>query len=234
MLKAEWNGKSCQDAGLISEASGAAISKSLVTLHPESVEGYQVTVWPKTGEAVTLPEVLTPKPPELPKSPPSTPTLPQPLGLILGCVLALLIGGSTLLLTTFKLPSSQIVGGLGMALSTLLLATALLFPCTCCQPPTTVGCRYFQGARRPRPAAAHWRGACSIPPRLACWWGREAWWVSVGSAVLVSVFVLLRDRLGNLSVEWTFGWPPGYVPIRFAGTVHCPDDVGHLAAAPAR
>ena len=62
-LNPEWDGKSCQEAGLIDEASAAAISSSQITFHPETVEGYQVTVWPKLGGGVvTLSEVLTPKP----------------------------------------------------------------------------------------------------------------------------------------------------------------------------
>lgn len=197
--KTEWDGKGCVEAGLAAASSGAAIEKSLITLRPETVEGYQVTVWPKEGEAVTMPEVLTAKPPKEPS--PSSPTLPQPLGLVLGCVLALLIGGFTLLLTTFKLPSSRMVGGLGMGLSTLLLATALLFPLDCC---ATTNDSWLPGIFSALGELARLLLAGTIlliPPRLAYWWGREAWWVSVGNGVLVSVFVLVEVLLGNLSVK---------------------------------
>lgn len=197
-LNADWNGKSCQEAELISQVSNAAVSKSQITLHPESVEGYQVTVWARTGEAVTLPEVLTRRPPE--ESPPSTPTLPQPLGLILGGALALLVGGFVLLLITFKLPSSRIVGGLGMGLGAFLLATALLFPVACCPITNDSWVPSILRALGELARLLLTGTALLVPPRLACWWGREAWWISVGNSVLVSAFVLI-GMLGSLKVK---------------------------------
>ncbi|WP_237724742.1 hypothetical protein [Deinococcus alpinitundrae] len=116
---------------------------------------------------MTLPEVLPPKPPEksFENSPPVTPTLAQPLGLILGCVLALLVGGFTLLLTTFKPPSSQILGGLGI----FLLMPALLFPSACC---VTTNDSWLPGIFSALGELARLLltgTVLLIPPRLAYW-----------------------------------------------------------------
>lgn len=200
-LQPEWEGKGCVEVGLVAASNGEAIEKSLVTFRPESVQGYQVTVWPKMGGgAVIMPFTLTPKPPKELEETPNPPMLPQPLGFILGCVFALLVGTLVLLLTTFKLPSSRIVGGIGMGLGMVLVATALLIPPNCC--PTTND-SWVPGIFRALGELVRLLLAGApllIPPRLACWWGREPWWVSVGSAVLVGVFVVLGTG-GSLSVE---------------------------------
>ncbi|AZI42919.1 hypothetical protein EHF33_09290 [Deinococcus psychrotolerans] len=200
-LQPEWEGKGCVEVDLVAAGNSAAIEKSLITFRPDTEEGYQVTVWPKLGgEVVVMPATLTLKPPNLQKEPSSPPTLPQPLGFILGCFLAFLVGGLTLLLTTFKLPSSRIVGGLGMGLGMVLVATALLFPTNCC-PTTNDSWVPFIVSAFGELARLLLTGApLLIPPRLAHWWGREAWWVSVGNAVLVGVFVLVGIG-GSLSVE---------------------------------
>ncbi|WP_161881451.1 hypothetical protein [Deinococcus alpinitundrae] len=46
-LQPEWDRQGCTEAGLVPANNNTAIEKSLITLRPEIVEGYNVAVWPK-------------------------------------------------------------------------------------------------------------------------------------------------------------------------------------------
>ena len=181
-LNTDWNGKSCQAAGLISEASGAAVSKSLVTLHPESVEGYQVTVWPKTGEAVTLPEVLTSGPTRLQRFYNSGELARWVMMLTLGVVVSVPL----LYFTAIKLPSHEVVGLIGWIVIVIALIMVV---------------NYFSNRLR----LDEWGYLLLMPaivlvitvsitiPRLVYWFEREEWWLSLGmggTAAFITTFFL--------------------------------------------
>ena len=196
-----WDGQSCQQAGLISGPSAQAIGRSLIALRPDTLEGYQVTVWPREGgESVALPATLTPKPTRwqtfllyLQNNP----------GQIVGGLLGAVLGALMLYGFAFSLPSYGWLGKLGLFAGAVMLGLlgVLLLSARSSGQWAEVG-GYIALALIGLLVA----GLVFAVPRLAVWWGREKWWVSVGlglAAVLVTLLPLallnnlLPDDLGS-------------------------------------
>ena len=167
-LESDWEGSSCADKRLrLSEASLDTVSKTLITLLPGTVEGYRITVWSRTGKQLSHPERPT-------SFPPPTVERPEP-GELLNELLWTLLLAALLHFATFKLWSSRLIGAAGWLVAGVAGLGVVVFG----NAGGEVGGYIALGI-----LLALGNSLIFIVPRLAVWWGREAWWVSLGTGLL--------------------------------------------------